>query len=383
MITNLKSWRKSQNKPFIFRSRRYGSIRLRTFLRVEDFEILEKLIDNESSIPREFTIQVLNQVALHVPVEKLSTWDDKTLLMLASKWANKVLSKEVGNIKINDFDKFKDTISNYVEKIHRSLSEVVKGINTLITNQIAPLVSQVNLAIKEMAQVFSNMELIQSATKPLLSEFSNIFVSIREIVKSERRVREKLKSSEYELAPLIINIHELFSVKGSNFNPTITKKLVDLIRKDEFTKEVELLFNTPRLRKRLSAIKQALNAHKNRQYYLSTPVFIAQSEGIFTDWLILLKLVRREKGEIIVYNENRKLNSLKPKVKYAGENLVTDGLLKTAIDDVLMRTVNKRNAILHGEKSNYGIAKNSTQALLLVLLFAGVLENESTQKKKR
>ena len=110
MITNLKSWRKSQNKPFIFRSRRYGSIRLRTFLRVEDFEILEKLIDNESSIPREFTIQVLNQVALHVPVEKLSTWDDKTLLMLASKWANKVLSKEVGNIKINDFDKFKDTI---------------------------------------------------------------------------------------------------------------------------------------------------------------------------------------------------------------------------------------------------------------------------------
>jgi len=382
MNANLESWRKAQRSPFVFKSKKHGQIRLHRFLRAKDFSVLITLVNDTSLTPRDFTIQVLNQVALQTPIENLREWDDKTILMVAKKWAIKVFSDETDNITIGDFLGFKQVSSNYIEKISQSMSDAIKSVNAFITDQIKPQLDQM---LKAITDVFSNMQIIQSAIKPLLPEFSDFFASVRDTIENEKKTREILKLSEYELAPLIINNNELFDINNKKlFHPMITKKLVQITRKDEFAEEVSLLFSSPRLQKRLSAITQALKAHKNREYYLSVPVFLAQSEGIFTDWLIALRLVHRKEGDIIVHNEKRKLNSLKPKIKFAVErNIAAEGLLKIAMEDVLMRTTSIRNAVLHGEKSNYGTAKNSLQTLLLVLIFAGVLESEPKLRKKR
>jgi hypothetical protein len=251
---------------------------------------------------------------------------------------------------------------------------------------MADLASQISLSFKGLASVFDSVKLVQSALSQVIPDFQRAFFSVQEAVR-DANAKNILASSEYELALSMINVNDLINLKGKNFEPTITNKLSKLTKSNEFIKEVESIFDSPQLKKRLPAIKQALIAHQARQYYLSTPVFIAQTDGIFTDWLASLKLVRREKGKVIVYqkekkNKSEQLNSLSARIRHAKENLDTEGLLKTAIDDVLTRSIGGRNAILHGEKSNYGTAKNSTQTLLMALFFAGVLESTIEDKKK-
>jgi len=252
--------------------------------------------------------------------------------------------------------------------------------------ELKSMILPVSEITKGLNNIFESVRLIRFSLTPIIPEFSKVFSSITTLAENYKYINEVLAESEYELAPQIIDTNSLLKLKGKRFKPAITSKLIGVTRRDEFIEEVGLLFNSTSLKKRWLAIKQALIAHQARQYYLSTPIFIAQAEGIFTDWLVLLKIARRKNGRVVSYTSDlhkktKKLDSLSAKVIHARENINTEGLLKIAIDDVLTRTVPKRNSILHGEISNYGTAKNSTQALLLVLLFAGVLESGTDKSK--
>ena len=381
MSQSLMLWRKSQKETLIFRSKKYGDIRLHNFLSIEDLEVLIEHLRNDKIDSKEFTIKVLNEVVFITPEENLQNWEDSTLILIAKKWAKKTLPEDIGKRGINNFEDFKSAILKHISRMHKMVGETMKNIHTILANQMADLASQFSLSFKEFTRIFDSTKLIQVALSQVIPDFQRTIFSIQESVKNADDVRNILALSEYELALSIINVLDLVSLKDKKFEPTITNKLFNLTKSDEFIKEVELVFENPQLKKRLPALKQALIAHQTRKYYLSTPVFIAQTDGIFTDWLALLKLVRREKGRVIAYKKEKtdkteRLDSLSAKIKHAKENLDTQGLLKTAIDDVLTRSIGGRNAILHGEKSNYGTAKNSTQTLLMVLFFAGVLESE-------
>jgi len=391
MSQSLKLWRESKKKPFIFHSKKYGVVRLRKFLSINDFEVLVEHLKNDKIDLKEFTVRVLNDVVLVTPEENLQNWEDSILISIARKWAKKVMPEDISEKGIKNFEDFKATVSEHINRMFKATGEAIKmvgeslkNIRITLADQMAEMASQ---SFKEFARVFDSVKLIQVALSQAIPDFQRAIFSIQESVKNADDARSILALSEYELALLIINVRDLVSLKDKKFEPTITNKLFNLTKKDEFVAEVESIFASSQLKKRLPALKQALIAHQSHQFYLSTPVFISQTDGIFTDWLILLKLACREKGRIIACKEEgvgktEQLNSLRARVKHAKENLNTEGLLKTAIDDVLTRSIGDRNFILHGENCNYGTAKNSTQALLMVLFFAGVLKSAIKNTKK-
>lgn len=394
MSQSLKLWRESQKKPFVFHSKKYGDIRLHSFLRINDFEVLVEHLRNDKIDSKEFTIRVLNDVVFITPEENLRNWEDSILILIARKWAKKAIPEDIDEKGIKNFEDFKSSVSKHISRMFkmtgetiRMIGESMKNIRATLANQMAEMTSQISLLFNEFTRAFAGTTLIQGILDQAIPDFQKVLFSILESAKNADDVRKILESSGYELAPLIIHSHDLLDLKGKSFEPTITNRIFNLTKNDDLITEIESVFVSPQLKKRVPALKQALIAHQSRQFYLSTPVFIAQTDGIFTDWLILSKLVRREKGIVVACEKEKtgktkKLSSLRARVKHAKENLDTEGLLKTAIDNVLTRSIGRRNSILHGERSNYGTAKNSTQALLMVLFFADVFESAIKNKKK-
>jgi hypothetical protein len=398
MSQSLKIWRESQKKPLIFHSKKYGNIRLHSFLRMGDLEVLANYLSDDEIDAKEFTVKVLTNVALASPRSDIQGWDDKTLILMAEKWAKAALPEDVDKVGVKGFEDFKSTISRFMNRILNAMGESMKKMGNVIENlrtalaatvakQMEKFTSQFALVLSELTKTFSEKLLVQSVLSQILPEMQKIISSVLASAKNADEIKEILELSEYELAPIIIHSQDLLDLKGKNFEPTLTNKLFNRTKTNEFIAEVESIFASPRLKKRMPVLKQALIAHQSHQFYLSTPVFISQTDGIFTDWLIFLKLVRRKKGIVVAcekeeIRKNKQLLSLRARVKHAKENINTNGLLKTAIDNVLTRSIGERNAILHGEKNNYGTAKYSTQALLMVLFFASVLESAIKDTKK-
>lgn len=379
-VLNLDDWRESR-KPIVYRSS-YGEVHLYPYLMMTAYEIFLQLLNDDSIDSKNFTIKVLNQVAL-VEKKDLEAWDEQSVLRLAGKWANMALVEENKKRKVRTFDDFRVLVSEKVKQLNQRMLDLMNDLRSVLADTLNSFYSQLNSSIAEITRAFDSGKLLQSVVAPLIPELAKTFRSAQEIVDREVKLADILVSTEYELAPLIISPYELLDIKGRKFSPAITNKIVGVTRTATFLEEVRTLFSTPRLKKRLQVINQAMGAHQARQYYLSTPVFISQTEGIFTDWLIVQKLVRRKQGKIFAHkqgkNKNNRLDSLSSKVKHAKEYLESDDLIKPTIENVLARMVDMRNGILHGEKSNYGTAANSTKALLLVIAFAGALKNTENQ----
>lgn len=380
-------------KPFIIRSKKIGEISLHSFVRTIDLEILLSLLSDKSLDARVFTVKVLNQVALLTPNQHLSSWDNKTLLTIARRWSEKVLFQEIEKTKIENFEDFRTAVSRYITRTHEMALAAIKGLQIAMAENLKAMITPLSESMASMRGVLKNISdvfkdfssnLIQSSLAPFISETQKSLSSIK-VALEDISVIKMLEESEYELAYQLIDTNSLLKLRGKNFKPVLTNKLVSVTKQSEFAQDMEALFQTTTLKKRLPAIKQALIAHQSRQYYLSTPVFIAQAEGIFTDWLILSKLVRRKNGKIYpkTIKKDSSLNSLNPKIKYVKNNIKMEGFLELVINNVLARMVSQRNAILHGEKSNYGTAKNSTQALLLVIALAGIYEDSFETKKEK
>ena len=394
MSKPLVLWLGDRKKVLVFRSQKYGVIRLRKFLSTNDFIVLIGHLKNNEIDLKEFTIKVLNDVVLVTPEENLQNWEDSALISIARKWAKRAIPEDIDERGIKNFEDFKIAVSKHINRMLKMTGETVKligesmnGIGVVLASQIADMRSQISFLFNEITRAFTGTKLIQGILDQAISDFQKSLLSILESAENADNLRKILESSGYELAPLIIHSHDLLDLKDKNFEPTITNRIFNLTKNDDLIVEVESAFVSPQLKKRVPALKQALIAHQSRQFYLSTPVFIAQTDGIFTDWLILLKLVRRQKGIVVACEKEKtdkmkKLISLGARVEHAKENLDTDGLLKIAIDNVLTRSIGKRNSVLHGESSNYGTAKNSTQALLMVLFFADVLESAIKNKKE-
>ena len=107
-----------------------------------------------------------------------------------------------------------------------------------------------------------------------------------------------------------------------------------------------------------------------------------QAEGIFTDWLILRKIIYRKGDKAVPFlreNENNKekiLLSLNAKIKNTKQHFKNDRYDNLIVNTILDRSVDIRNSILHGENIKYAIAKHSNQMLLLVFVLASSLKDE-------
>lgn len=377
---SLDDWKKN-NKPLVFKSKAYGIIKLHKSIRFEDLLLLGKYTQDTSIDSREFTIKVIHEIASIEKDHHFEKWNDKTLLMLARKWGNLVLKKENEEIFIRSYDNFRWAVSEYIVYIQSSVYKTIKSFQSnildfkVIGEQIVTAASYIVKDLAVTINKFTSSLILQ------FPDFRQLISTVQTSIENAEQIQDILTSSEYELAPMLISSREIIEIKNINYRPALTRRLGLITRSDEFSKEIERLFNTPRLRKRSRVIQQALKAHQKRQYYLSIPVFIAQTEGIFTDLLIIKKLAYKRKNQTITKDKNSKLLSLSRKVDHA-QGQFKNNFQKTAVEIVLKRYVNKRNAILHGEKSNYGSFELSTKTLLLLYSFGSFLEAELLEIEK-
>lgn len=166
----------------------------------------------------------------------------------------------------------------------------------------------------------------------------------------------------------------------------VGRLLRDETASEAFWHQLELaLTDSPRARRRLAIVRAAHRAHRARQYELSVPTLYAQVEGLLADCLC-------EAGEIRWSRKRRHWIVIDPltgkdrMVKRKGEDQpdTVGGLERlTAIargqkSVAATRTVTQlregiastRNQVMHGTKTNYATARNSSRLLLIALILA-------------
>ena len=133
------------------------------------------------------------------------------------------------------------------------------------------------------------------------------------------------------------------------------------------------------LKPRWPVIRQALAAHRRREYILSTPVLLAQIEGIVGDAMILKNRVAVRNGKLFRLDNNGEieLNVKGRPIELKGLHSLVDlsdfsehEVLEDAAAFLTDSIAPWRNSILHGRNVRYGRAKLSVQALLMVWLLA-------------
>jgi hypothetical protein len=134
--------------------------------------------------------------------------------------------------------------------------------------------------------------------------------------------------------------------------------------------------------KRDRIIKLAFKAHKRKEYELSVPIFLIQSDGICLDIL-------KEN----LFSRNRKNG--KPKTESMVRNLETSSLMNAFLEplrnpniynsrkrEIFYSDILNRNKILHGETVNYGTKINSLKTISLLNYLITDVYNAEKQNKK-
>lgn len=131
---------------------------------------------------------------------------------------------------------------------------------------------------------------------------------------------------------------------------------------------------------RAKAIRSACWAHRRKRYYLSVPVFLAQSDGICAEILGASPFTRRhgrpKTAEVIERSEHLWPAMLGP---------LTMCLPLSASETERARlpaSVLNRHTVLHGESVTYGTRTNSAKALSLLNYVALVLKNWKGSRRR-
>ncbi len=246
-------------------------------------------------------------------------------------------------------------------------SETVSGLNTLIG--ALPKVQDFNRFWDAIAPAFEDL---------------------RQLMEDAYEGDAALEETEFGFADHLWNVFYLSGfahIDGRVRSAVVTKKLAAHTSSDEFVDGLRGEIEASRMmRKRWGVIEAALEAHANRKYELSVPVFLSQIEGAVGDVMFLKDLVLKEGNKYYLADEfgNFKLNrkgkrlpavTLDPALKNA--RLDEQVKLTAASEFMADVMVQRRNDIMHGRDVSYGRAKFSVQALLILTVLAqGVAEQE-------
>ena len=192
---------------------------------------------------------------------------------------------------------------------------------------------------------------------------------------------ETLEASGYGFADHMWNwrfVASFADVHPRVRDAVVTRRMATLTSSETFeTWLAEEIEGSRLLKPRWPVIKQALAAHRRREYVLSTPVLLAQIEGIVGDAMILKNRVVARNGKLFRLDNNGQieLNVKGRPIELKGLHSLVD-LSKFADHEALEDAASFltdsiapwRNAILHGRNVRYGRAKLSVQVLLMVWL---------------
>ncbi|OPC34463.1 hypothetical protein [Elizabethkingia miricola] len=153
----------------------------------------------------------------------------------------------------------------------------------------------------------------------------------------------------------------------------------DIFLMNYFDEEINTIktFLSRRFPMRKKIIEAAIDAHTNKDYYLSIPVFFAQAEGISQE-LIKIRFFKTKKG--------------KPETAHFAENYIGTDLMDSLLNPLKIVSSNRkiqdpnnpiginRHDILHGQSYDYGENPiNSYKALSLLNYIASIVFKASIE----
>jgi hypothetical protein len=160
----------------------------------------------------------------------------------------------------------------------------------------------------------------------------------------------------------------------------VTNRLFAITRGQGFEDVLlDLCRQTPLLQRRWPILRDALAAHRRREYNLSVPVLMAQVEGMIGDALVLRSTARKVGAKFFELDscDQVRLDKKGNPVELRGLGMKLKRFPAGSfelIDDLVAYTVSRfpdrRNSVLHGSDVRYGRAKLSTQLLLTAYMWA-------------
>ncbi len=128
---------------------------------------------------------------------------------------------------------------------------------------------------------------------------------------------------------------------------------------------------------RANILESAFNAHRNKEYALSVPIFLIQADGICFDLINRQLYSKRSKVPVIAeYAKSIATDTFKSILLYP----LTQPLPIAASADERTEDFDElnRHQVVHGESTNYDTELNSLKAISLLNYVAYVLSQDST-----
>jgi hypothetical protein len=267
----------------------------------------------------------------------------------------------------------------------RQIGPLVTGLDSL-TSALQPMQAFADQVAQSLATV--------SFQVPNLSAFRTTFTNGIIGTGQEFLIRyhaayevttETLEAHQLRFAGGILPLYVVMRI-SQLANPTrsVIARLGGWLRSPQFRDELmESLGRFPRSRRRMGIMRDALRAHSERRYALSVPVFIAQAEGMLTDFLVQAGLVRRVGARVFAADpasgdfkrgrDGKRIQLVGWDPKLQSARLTADAIMEDLATDLVSVFVPQRNAILHGHALNYAEHRRSAYALLVAAATASTL----------
>jgi hypothetical protein len=409
-----------------------GQLTLRV-LTVRDNREIDQWIFDEPS-PRELALRILRHQVVSGSATELDDLPDLAIASLVVQWLHASDPEAWPDDSVNDLPSLQLRLRNYYQSERDKLRAiVVRVIGTDTFRQIGELQSQIaksfeplsaSLAsiqnaltpLHQIAPIIAQLDSITAAFAPMTAfttQFANI-VSIptfkfpnlallspnfadgiigagQEFLVRFHAAHDKatmtLESHQMRFVggilpiSVILRINEL---KDPARTHSVVARLGAWLRSADFRDDLmESMRGYPRSVKRIAIIRDALQAHSERKYSLSVPVFIAQAEGMLTDFLVQSGLVRRAGASVYAVDpttstfrldrNGKKIQLVGWDPKLQSAKATANAVMQDLATDLVSAFVPQRNAILHGHALRYAEHKQSAYALLVAAVTARAL----------
>lgn len=305
------------------------------------------------------------------------------------------LASSMVNLK-NAFN-LSQMVSNIVLPQISSVQEISKSIKSItgFSQQLADFSSMFQRA-------FASTQMISSLSNALASSLPKLDISttllntkqffaglpdlteLGKILKEAEEGGEAFKNAGFSFITVdyvsLSTVRRYASISQKVRSAAITNRLAADTRGSEFEQKLGELFNQSSvLRRRWPIVSQAIKAHRRREYNISVPALLAQVEGVIGDALILNGLIISKGHKLYAKGSNGKaqLDKKGVPIEVRGVGTLiqrstwqTHPALQGVADLITNQLAGERNPILHGRRTNYGVARLSVQGLLLLFVLA-------------
>ena len=246
-------------------------------------------------------------------------------------------------------------LNQQMEQLVTGLAELASSVNAAVDSLTSSLEQATRPIVQQWKDLAANMA-------PILEELAR---RIRELPERNRKVLLTLAEQGWYLDPWL-SIPDLFKLSAL-FDSGQAAEANDLLcgHFDNRCQEFETLLAN-KWAKRARLLQFAFEAHRRRQYALSVPVFLAQSDGMCQE-LTGFQLYSRRNGDpqLAAWPE---LDNFDPLLKSLLTPLIEPTIISASQKEHAGQ-VDKlnRHAVLHGESLDYDTRLNSCRSISLLI----------------